>query len=243
MPIAESITYQQLGHETLLMQWSGHIDEEILKSILQVMSALEDNPIRGVKEWNSTYNSLAIHFDAHKISFPELRLKLEDFRSKESAQVIARKWTLPVLYDPSVGIDLEAFCLHKNLSINELISLHTTPTYRIFFIGFLPGFMYLGGLDPSLHLPRKADPDRSIPPGSVAIGGAQTGIYPVESPGGWHVIGNSPLSYFDPTLEKPCFIQPGDEIVFSSVSPSRFEEIKELALKNEFNLKPELING
>jgi inhibitor of KinA len=134
-------------------------------------------------------------------------------------------WEIPVCYDPEMGKDLIELSKSISLDPEKLIALHSIPIYRIHFFGFLPGFMYLNGLDPQLHCPRKSVPDRKIDPGSVAIGGAQTGIYPTESPGGWHVIGKTPIPLFDQNLIPPVFAKPGEQIRFYQISKNEFNQI------------------
>ncbi len=136
-----------------------------------------------------------------------------------------RIWKIPVCYDPELGKDLSLLAETKSMGINEFIRLHTEPTYRIHFFGFLPGFMYLNGLNDNLHFPRKKIPDQSIPQGSVAIGGTQTGVYPMKSPGGWHLIGRSPLIFFDPKSNPPVFAKAGDRIQFISIERREFDEM------------------
>lgn len=134
-------------------------------------------------------------------------------------------WKIPVCYDSELGKDLISLSKSKSLDPEKLIELHSKRIYRIHFFGFLPGFMYLNGLDSALHSSRKSVPDRKIEAGSVAIGGAQTGIYPRESPGGWHVIGKTPIILFDKKVDPPVFAKPGEQIRFVSISRKEFEEI------------------
>ena len=132
-------------------------------------------------------------------------------------------WLVPVCYSFEFGQDLESFARSKSLSPEEVIQLHTQPSYRIHFFGFLPGFFYLNGLSPKLHLPRKSVPTSAVPPGSVAIGGKQTGIYPIQSPGGWHIIGRSPLPFFDRKQDPPVWAKPGEQIQFIPINPTQLE--------------------
>lgn len=138
-----------------------------------------------------------------------------------------KTWDIPVCYHESLAMDLEAFCKTKGLTLDQLMALHTGSTYRIHFFGFLPGFFYLNGLPELLHSPRKSIPSQSVPTGSVAIGGAQTGIYPCESPGGWHCIGRTPISLFDPKSNPPVWAKPGEQIRFISISLEEFENWSE----------------
>lgn len=136
-------------------------------------------------------------------------------------------WQVPVCYDPDLGQDLYSLAEAKNLALAELIQLHSEPVYRIHFFGFLPGFFYLNGLSQRLHTPRKSVPLLAVPPGSVAIGGSQTGIYPMQSPGGWHIIGRSPLTFFDSKEPIPVWAKPGEKIQFLPITTAQFQNWRE----------------
>jgi inhibitor of KinA len=142
----------------------------------------------------------------------------------ELFQLSDKVWNIPVCYDPRLGKDLKTLADSKSLDIEKLVKLHSQASYRIHFFGFLPGFMYLNGLDPALHFPRKSVPDRQMEAGSVAIGGAQTGIYPNESPGGWHVIGRTPISLFNPEANPPVFAKPGERIKFIPIDLEEYDQ-------------------
>ena len=131
--------------------------------------------------------------------------------------------TIPVCYGGDYGPDLAFVAQHAGLSEREVIRRHTAPKYRIYMLGFLPGFPYLGGLDPALFTPRLQNPRTAIPAGSVGIGGQQTGIYPVASPGGWQLIGRTPLKLFDP--DRPLRYAAGDRIRFAAITPQQFETL------------------
>jgi allophanate hydrolase subunit 1 len=132
---------------------------------------------------------------------------------------------IPVCYEEPFSPDMGTVSVHTGLSPKEIIARHTRPAYRIYMLGFLPGFPYLGGLDPALETPRLARPRIKIPAGAVGVGGAQTGIYPLESPGGWNLIGQSPVKLYDPRRENPFLYRPGDYIVFYPVSPEEYDGI------------------
>lgn len=140
-------------------------------------------------------------------------------------ELTSRICEIPVCYGHEYGKDLGSIAIEHRLRVSDVIQLHTSVTYRLHFFGFLPGFMYLNGLPSQLHTPRKSVPDRTVDAGSVAIGGAQTGIYPKESPGGWHIIGRSPISMFDANKNPPVWAVPGDQIKFV---PIDFEEMEKL---------------
>ena len=141
------------------------------------------------------------------------------------------------------GVDLEVISKEKGLTKEQIITLHSASVYTVYFIGFLPGFLYLGGLNEKLHIPRKSTPRLQIKKGSVAIGGNQTGVYPNESPGGWNIIGNTPISFFDVSKDKPCFAKAGDGIVFHSISVKEHADIMTLMHQNTFKLESEVMSG
>ena len=133
---------------------------------------------------------------------------------------------------------MEHFLQVKSLSKAELIVLHTKVVYTVFFIGFLPGFLYLGGLDPKLYFDRKTTPGLHVKKGAVAIGGQQTGIYPQDSPGGWHVIGQTPVELFNKAHNPPCTIQAGDQLKFVAIDQQHYRVIEHQIAEEEFQLKP-----
>lgn len=129
---------------------------------------------------------------------------------------------IPVCYDAAFGADLDAVAKHTGFSHDEIRGRHTAATYTVAMLGFAPGFPYLLGLNPALHVPRRASPRTRVPAGSIAIGGAQTGIYPRELPGGWQLIGRTPLTIFDPTREPACLLAPGDKVRFRAIDSDEF---------------------
>lgn len=226
----------------LLVEWPKKISKEILIEITDLQNAIEKKQFEGVIETYPSYQILAVAFDPEITSF-ELLCKELDGLISEKTNTKRFKWTIPVCYHEEHGLDLNTFSKATGLSIEEIISFHSNQVYTVHFIGFLPGFMYLGGLNEKLHLPRKSSPTRSIPKGSVAIGGSQTGIYPTASPGGWNVIGNSPVSFFDPRTNPPCFAKPGDELVFQPISLNTYRLIELEISTGTYSLKNEKING
>lgn len=126
----------------------------------------------------------------------------------------SRQVAIPVIYGGESGPDLAVVAEHAGLSICQVVELHSSTEYVVYFIGFQPGFPYLGGLDPRLHIPRRAEPRVTVPAGSVGIGGSQTGVYPLASPGGWQLIGQTPVALFDPLQQPPTLLRPGDTVRF-----------------------------
>jgi 5-oxoprolinase (ATP-hydrolysing) subunit B len=161
-------------------------------------------------------NNLTIVFDPLAADSATLAGGLATaWESAESAATAGRLVEIPVHYGGESGPDLADVARHTGLDAEELARRHAAGEYVVFFLGFQPGFAYLGGLDPALHTPRRAVPRIEVPAGSVAIGGAQTGIYPAASPGGWHLIGRTAMTLFDPAATPPTLLQPGDRVRFT----------------------------
>ncbi len=220
------ISFQNLDASTLLLSWTEVVSPKILEEILAVERSLKQSAISGIWETFHGYASLAIHFDQTITSSQSLIKSLKELNIKKIELQKPETWVLPVCYDSSLASDLLHFSKQVNLPHEEVVHRHSAPEYLVYMMGFLPGFMYLGGLDEKLHCPRKATPSRQIAQGDVAIGGAQTGIYPMESPGGWHVIGNCPVPLFDPRSTPPCLIEAGDKIKFRPICSEEHAIIK-----------------
>jgi KipI family sensor histidine kinase inhibitor len=162
-------------------------------------------------------NNLTILFDPLATSSETLAAELTAAMEREpnAAAAAGREFEVPVQYGGEFGPDLLAVAEHTGLTPHEVIERHTAGCYVVFFVGFLPGFAYLGGLEPALHAPRRATPRLEVPAGSVGIGGAQTGVYPATVPGGWQLIGRTPLALFDSARTPPALLQPGDRVRFT----------------------------
>ena len=222
-----------LGDSALTIEFGKKIDETINKHVLARFYALQKNPLSAMIEAVPAYASLTIFYDIHKIyrmSIPlrgsayewmktqtENWLKLNIPIGEETKTLL----TIPVCYDDEYAPDLEYICKTKKLSKEELVSIHTGKTYRVYMLGFLPGFAYMGELDDAISFPRKQKPHITAA-GSVGIAGKQTGIYPLQSQGGWQIIGRTPLKMFDATNESPTLLKAGDEVRFKSISKHEF---------------------
>ncbi len=235
---AYKINIKPLGENFLLIDWPKEINPVISEELLQFQYQLQVSFPEEIIDSNATYASLCVQYDSAKISFDNFKEKINSdyvaFNAK--AEAFHTVWEVPVCYDPSLAPDLISFSREKNMAVHQVIALHSKATYRIYFMGFLPGFLYLGGLAPDLHHPRKTQPRQSVPAGAVGIAGAQTGIYPQASPGGWNLIGQTPIRLFDSTQHPPVKFAAGDELVFKSIPLDRFHEIKEEVEKGEFIL-------
>ena len=230
---------QPLGEQAILLTWDAIIDENLLYFLLEIKQKIENNYTKVKVEVINTYNSLLVNYSfAINNAYNEI-LQLKQLISTPIDYKLNSffQFTLPVCYSPKFGLDLALLSEQNQLSISEIIELHTQPNYTIYFTGFLPGFLYLGGLHKKLYISRKKTPRLQVQKGTVAIGEKQTGIYPQNSPGGWHIIGKTPVSLFNIKNEPSCEILPSDEISFKPISKLEFENIKIEQEKGIYELK------
>ena len=239
------LTYKPFGNSAVLIEWPPEMSESILEDLIIFYEKIKLTKPKSIVEVIQSINSLTIVYDSKQIHFDKLKQWLEKTYSKssnEKSAIAYYLWKVPVCYDPSFGIDLEDMAQNNNLSVQKIIELHTLTAYRVYSIGFLPGFLYLGGLDERLHIARKAEPRLVVQKGTVGIGGSQTGIYPKSSPGGWHLIGSTPISFFDKTKKAPCFAKPGDKIQFISITLNEYAQIQGQVAEGNYILEREALH-
>jgi len=240
-----NLVYKLYNASAILIEWPQQIDTAILHDILAFKAKLQAGNFINIKYLNHAYASLLIHYNALNFDVAIEQQKLKDVYKSVTSKNVSEQtlWKIPVCYDLDFGIDLKALALEKQMDVGAIIERHSKPIYTVFFIGFLPGFLYLGGLDKRLFTPRKATPRLAINEGAVAIGGEQTGIYPTKSPGGWHIIGNSPIRFFDVLKEVPCFVKAGDCIQFYPVNLKTHQDIKTLVDAGVYQIESEVLHG
>jgi inhibitor of KinA len=234
-----------MGERAILIDFEPIIDEILLEKILFSKEAIEKSILKDKVEVINTYHSLLVlyHNTIENIYDEVLVLKSCCDTANIGKKINSYIYHVPVCYDEEFGLDLKLISKQNKLSIPEIIQLHTSSVYTVYFIGFLPGFLYLGGLDKRLKISRKETPRMEVQKGAVGIGENQTGIYPKTSPGGWQIIGNSPVSFFDKYADPPCVISPGDKVKFHSISKNEFNEISEADKRGDFQLKNEKYHG
>jgi inhibitor of KinA len=219
-----------LGDRGLLIQLEQRIDEEINQQVLCLAKEIQSLQIRGIEEIVPAFASLAIYYNPFVISYRELIHLLRGIKGPTktaTVQEIKRVVSIPVLYGGVKGPDLLYVAEYHGITAEEVIRLHTGERYRVYMLGFSPGFPYLGGLTPKLHTPRLSTPRVKVEAGSVGIAGSQTGIYSLSTPGGWRIIGHTPVPLFDPTNDQqPTLLQAGDYIRFESISEAEYEELR-----------------
>lgn len=222
----KQLTYKQFGEKAILIEWSRIINQEILQDILRFKNSVVSK--KEVEDIIVGYNSLTLKYSSYILNFSLEVEELKQLYAKSHTKTKVKNyiWKIPVCYDVAFGIDLQELSKAKKLSVKQIVELHTQPIYTVYFIGFLPGFLYLGGLEHQLHIPRKSNPRLRVNEGAVAIGGSQTGIYPQQSAGGWHIIGQTPVRFFNIEHKVPCFAKSGDKLQFVAVSINEFQQMK-----------------
>jgi inhibitor of KinA len=219
---------EPLGDSALLVRIVAEFDrEKSLDALLAAAQALNAEKIPGLVEIVPAYTTIALFFDPARNDFGEVRARIEHALQVLPSARAARASTIevPVCYDPEFAIDLDEVARHAGLSADEVIKRHSSATYRVSCVGFTPGFPFLSGLPAELATPRRASPRKEIPAGAVAIGGTQTGIYPRKSPGGWNIIGRTPVRLFDVERQPPALFHAGDHVRFRQISRDEFEQI------------------
>ena len=240
-----------LGDAAITVDFGNIINEAINQKVLNLFYQLRDNPLQGMTEAVPAYSSLTVYYDVFAVSkkitggkpvFEFMSAQLEERLSQPlpETDIPSRLISIPVCYEKQFAPDIEHLAKEKNMAVEELIHIHSSKQYRVYMLGFMPGFSYMGEVDEKISFPRKAKPV-TVAAGSVGIAGRQTGIYPLASPGGWQIIGRTPLKLFksspkpslpkssgsstnESAFEEPfCLLHPGDTVQFTSISKNEFE--------------------
>jgi inhibitor of KinA len=230
-------TISHLGDQALTIHLGNDIDEATSQLCLTLAQHINDAAIHGIKDIIPAYNTVSIIYDAVHIHKTNNTNTPAAFLKHQLNQYIqncnwqhnnnSRSLTVPVCFDTSLAADLECLAQSKIITVNEFIQKFTSFPYRVYMLGFLPGFPYMGKVADELAAPRKQTPHLNIPAGSIGIAGNQTGIYPLNSPGGWNIIGRTPIKMFDLTSQHPCFLQAGDSVTFQPISLSEFHDLNQ----------------
>lgn len=227
---------KSLGDAAILLQWKEKPTEQLLHYMMGIRKHLSNHLQCEVVQ---TYNELLLKKPPQSVPASTLFELLDTVQTENFSQ--RKRITIPVCYGGDYGKDLESLAQAKNMLPDKIIELHTAPEYLVYFIGFLPGFLYLEGLDEQLITARKDSPKFNVATGSVAIGGSQTGIYPQECPGGWHIIGRTPLHIFNVEGEDPSPFEPGDTLKFEQVTGGEYEHIKSEVARGVYKFRTRLL--
>ena len=222
-----NVRFLLTGDTSLSAEFGNEISESINAQIRAFTIALENSKIPGIVELVPTYRSCMIHYDPGVISYGALTKRLQGLLNQLGRIQIPPSDVLevPVLYGGEMGPDLAFVAEHAGLSEQEVIDIHTSTEYLIYMLGFTPGFTYLGGMSDKIETPRLKQPRVRIPAGSVGIAGKQTGVYPIDSPGGWQLIGRTPVKMYDPARETPILPRAGQYIKFRAIDQAEYDRI------------------
>ncbi len=222
---------KSLGEAALSIEYGEAIDPAANARVMALYAALEaarkEGALPGVVETVPTFRALAVHYDPLRIGRADLVERLTPWLDTRAGEAVAgRTWVLPACYAGDFAPDLAEVAERSGMSADAVVALHAATDYRVCILGFVPGFAYLSGVPQALRLPRRTSPRTAVPAGSVAIAGEMSGVYPLESPGGWHLIGRCPVPMFDPAAEPPVFLAPGDVVRFSPVDADAYAALR-----------------
>ena len=229
------------GDRTLVLEFGSTIDKTLVARVAALDTRIQQQRkiglLIGIKETIPTFRSLAIIYDPLQVHPDRL---IEQIRNLSSAEIkpgteTHNHWLIPVCYGNAKGPDLDEVAELTKLPAEKVISLHQQCEFNVYMLGFLPGFAFLGDTPAALHLPRKSEPRLRVPAGSVAIAMQLTGIYPWDSPGGWHILGNCPVPLFQSRLEPPALFQTGDRVSFRAIDDAEFDHISGAVNANSFD--------
>ncbi|AVM22728.1 5-oxoprolinase subunit PxpB [Bacillus pumilus] len=240
--IKDSITFHPLGDAAIVIQAGADICEEIHERVVQLFSCIEQHPFVGYVEAVQAFTNVTVFYEPYTVhqsaQLQKVDLSPYEWVKNYIETLLEEKWRedvhterriveIPVCYGGELGPDLEEVARINGLTPEEVVRIHTAGTYLVYMIGFAPGFPFLGGLSEKIAAPRRETPRMSIPKGSVGIAGKQTGVYPISTPGGWQLIGQTPLSLFLPDRAVPSLLKAGDEVRFVQMSEKEFFSMKE----------------
>lgn len=224
-----------LSEQAITVEFGQEIGKDALKRLNRLNNLIHQNPFPGFRTTVPAYTTLSVFFDPvqtiKNLGFPggdcfeKVSAYLKQLKNETGDKEInvVKTVSIPVCYGGTFGPDLEEVAKRNNLTVKEVITLHSAAVYEVYMIGFVPGFAYLGGMPELLSTPRKLSPRKAVPVGSVGIAGKQTGIYPLETPGGWQIIGQTPLTLFNAEKAEPALLKSGDRVIFKPIDQQEFE--------------------
>jgi len=227
-PAANIARFQRASDQSLLIYFGDQITLEAHQHVRRLLRLLELEPIAGVRNLHPAYCSVLLKFDALRVRHVDLEKILQQYlgRLEDVALPEPRQVEIPVCYGGEHGPDLTDVSALLSLTPKQVIELHSCAEYLVYFLGFVPGFAYLGGLPKALVAQRLPTPRRSVPAGSVGVAGNQTGIYPFATPGGWRLLGRTPLSIFRPDRSELSLLSIGDRVRFIPIAPEKFKDLE-----------------
>lgn len=232
----QKVRYLPAGDTCIMIEFGNEICVDLHKKVRSMMQVLQEQPVHGIIELVPAYCTLAVHYNPLIISFHQLQSQLAVLMEHTKSVALPSPLIIeiPTVYGGDCGPDLDFVAGYHGLSPAEVISIHTSVDYLVYMLGFTPGFPYLGGMDPRIAVPRLDNPRINIPAGSVGIAGKQTGIYPVDSPGGWQLIGRTPLALYDASRAQPVLLRAGDYLRFRPIYPEEYAQIRRQVLAGTY---------
>jgi KipI family sensor histidine kinase inhibitor len=215
------------GDRALVVEFGDRVDQVVSERVLRLDAIIRSNPPVGIVETVPTFRSLTIYYDPLLTSRAELQHAIKPLLDLgDNSGTGAKLWHVPVCYEGEFAPDLAEVARLTGLTPGDVVALHSGTRFHVYMLGFLPGFPYMGDLPPQLALPRRADPRLRVPAGSISIATSLTAIYPYESPGGWHLIGATPIPMFDPERPNPALFAPGDAVSFQPIDAAAYASIR-----------------
>ncbi|WP_072891067.1 5-oxoprolinase subunit PxpB [Ornithinibacillus halophilus] len=230
-----------MGDKAILVKFNDNVTPTLNQQIRSLCLSLQNQTLPGIVEWVPSFDTVTIYYQPDKLSYEQVSEHIHHL-SKTTGRTNTESYLIevPVLYGNEYGIDMERVAQSSNLPIEKVIEMHSKPEYLVYMIGFLPGFPYVGGLPERLATPRLESPRSKVPAGSVGIAGSQTGIYPLESPGGWNIIGRTPLRLFNPKISNPFLFKAGDYIRFKRITEDEYQQIERDIQENRYTIRKEV---
>lgn len=218
--------YFPLGDGAIVVEFDTVIGPASHEQVRLLSLYLDDHPLPGMIEYVPAFTTVTVFYDPLVLRYEEAKAKLERAAAQTADMRLdkkARTVEIPVCYGGEFGPDLEEVAAHNRLTADEVVRIHSSAEYLVYMIGFAPGFPYLGGMPERIAAPRRSSPRLAIPAGSVGVGGTQTGVYPIVTPGGWQLIGRTPVALFRPDMTPPALLRAGDTIRFVPISEEEYE--------------------
>ncbi len=237
-----NVRFLAAGDTAVVVEFGDRIDRHLSERVLRLSSRMRAANLPGVVETVPTFRSLLVHYDPLATDSASLTAAIEKLLDSSRGEPQPVKlWRIPACYEASHAPDLAEVAQRTGLSEADVVRLHSSARYHVYMIGFVPGYPYMGDLPVQLVLPRRADPRVRVPAGSIAIATTMTAIYPLESPGGWHLIGATPVRLFDVRRPKPALFSPGDAVQFEPVAPAEFDVIRAAVEADAYTVPSETV--
>ncbi len=237
-----TVRFLSAGDRALVVEFGADVDWAISADVLRLDAIVSAGALPGVVETVPTFRSLMVHYDPLMTSAADLAHTVAGLLDRRQGRRSAgRCWHIPVCYDNALAPDLGEVARLTGMSAGDVAALHSGTPYHVYMLGFLPGFPYLGDLPKALALPRRADPRLRVPAGSIAIATALTAIYPYDSPGGWHLIGATPVRFFNPARLPPALLAAGDMVRFEPIDEDAFAAIRRMVETDDYPVDSEPI--